>query len=65
MNSLGLTLFRQLCDVGNALEMLRDMYVPESDQWLWHTEVLAMLDATVDMLVGSDGIDDEDGRDAC
>ena len=57
MNSTGLLLFQHLVEVGNALEMLRDMYVPESDQWLWHTEVLAMLDETVDMLVRSDGIE--------
>jgi len=58
--STGLALFQQLCDVGNALEMLRDMYVPESDQWLFHTEVLGMLDEAVDMLVHSQGLGGED-----
>ena len=60
MNITGLLLFQRLCELGNALEGLRDMFVPESDQWLWHTEVLAMLDETVDMLVRSDGIEEDD-----
>ena len=29
MNSTGLVLFQHLVEVGNALEMLRDTYVPE------------------------------------
>lgn len=49
--SNALDLFQRLCEVGNALELLRDMYVPESDQWLWHTEVLGLLDAAIDTLV--------------
>ena len=57
---VALTLFHQLCDVGNALEGLRDMYVPESDQWLWHTEVLGILDAAVDLLVRSTGLGGSD-----
>lgn len=63
MNSIGLMLFRKLCDVGNALELLRDMYAPASDQWVWHTELLGILDAAIDTLVDSTGIDD-DGDDA-
>ena len=54
--SIALALFESLVQVGNALEMLRDMYVPESDQWLWHTEVLAILDETIDLLVHSEGL---------
>ena len=57
MNSVGLHLFQDLCAVGNALEALRDMYVPESDQWLWHTEVLGLLDETIDVLVHSEGLE--------
>ena len=60
MSSVGLTLFQHLVEVGNALEMLRDMYVPESDQWLWHTEVLGLLDSVIDMLVHSQGIGGSD-----
>ena len=60
MNSTGLLIFQRLCELGNALEMLRDMFVPESDQWIWHTEILAMLDETVDFLVYSDGLEDDD-----
>ena len=63
MNSTGLIIFQRLCEVGNALEGLRDMFVPESDQWIWHTEILAMLDEAVDFLVYSDGLEDDD--DAC
>ena len=63
MSSLGLILFTALCDVGNALELLRDSYTPMTDQWLWHTEILGMLDAAVDMLVESSGLGGED--DAC
>jgi hypothetical protein len=53
---LALTLFHALCDVGNALEYLRGTYQPMTDEWLWHTEVLGMLDAAVDMLVESQGL---------
>jgi hypothetical protein len=58
--SLSLALFDSLCDVGNALEALRDMYVPESDQWIWHTEVLGLLDMAVDLLVESNGLGGSD-----
>ena len=54
--SVALHLYQAMCDVGNALEALRDLYVPESDQWLWHTEVLAILDEAVDLLVHSEGL---------
>jgi hypothetical protein len=57
--SLALQLFEDLCAVGNALEHLRDTYCPASDAWLWHTEVLGMLDATIDLLVHSDGLEEE------
>ena len=60
MNSLGLTLFQHLVEAGNALEMLRDMFLEESDQWIWHTEVLAELDSVIDMLVRSNGIGGSD-----
>ena len=59
MNSIGLHLFTAMCDVGNALEALRDMYVPESDQWLWHTECLQLLDQAVDTLVESNGLEQD------
>ena len=60
MNSTGLLLFQHLVEVGNALEMLRDMFLEESDQWIWHTEVLAELDSVIDMLVRSNGIGGSD-----
>ena len=60
---LALTLFKSLCAVGNALEALRDMYSPESDQWLWHTEVLGILDLAIDELVNSQGLGGTDDAD--
>lgn len=60
--SLALALFADLCTVGNALERLRDTYAPMTDQWLWHTEVLGLLDEAIDTLVHSQGLggtDDE------
>jgi hypothetical protein len=58
--SLALQLYQQLCILGNALERLRDTYAPMTDAWLWHTEVLGLLDASIDLLVHSDGFDQED-----
>jgi hypothetical protein len=60
---VALTLFKALCEVGNVLEALREMYLPESDQWLWHTEVIGLLDVAIDDLVNSQGlggVDDDD-----
>jgi len=54
--SVGLTLFRALCDVGNSLERARELYAPWSDDWLMFTEMLATLDAAVAILVESAGI---------
>ena len=55
--SVALTLFENLCLVGNALEAIRDSYPPMTDQWLWHTEVLGLLDETIDTLVHSEGLE--------
>lgn len=60
MNSTGLLLFRALCDVGNALEAWRDAYPIASDDWTALTEILGMLDASVDLLVHSSGIGADD-----
>lgn len=56
MVSTALKLFADLCTVGNALERLRDTYAPMTDQWLWHTEVLGLLDEAIDTLVHSQGL---------
>lgn len=56
MSSVGLVLFHQLCEVGNALEWLRETYTPLTDEWLWHTEVLGLLDEAIDTLVESSGL---------
>jgi len=58
--SVGLTLFNALCEVGNSLERARDLYQPWSDDWLMLTEILATLDAVVDILVESAGIGGDD-----
>ena len=58
--STALCLFQRLCDVANALEALRDLYAPASDDWLWHTEVIGLLDGAIDMLVRSTGLGGQD-----
>jgi hypothetical protein len=57
--SVALELYEALCEVGNALELLRDMYEPCSDGWTWHTEVLGLLDEAIDLLVHSDGLEED------
>ena len=58
--SVALHLFENLVLVGNALEALRDTYPPMTDQWLWHTEVLGLLDESIDVLVHSEGLEADD-----
>jgi hypothetical protein len=60
MSSIGLPLFQQLCAIGNLIEAWRDRYAPGSDEWLERTELLGMLDATIDLLVDSKGIGVDD-----
>ena len=57
MRSTGLVLFKNLCDVGNALEYYRDLHAPGSDDWTALTEILGWLDIAVDTLVESEGLD--------
>jgi hypothetical protein len=60
--SVALALFECLVICGNALEQIRDTYAPMTDQWLWHTEVLGLLDEAIDTLVRSQGLGgDDDG----
>lgn len=54
--SVALALFESLVQVGNALEQVRDTFPVMTDQWLWHTEVLGMLDACIDTLMLSEGL---------
>ena len=56
MSSLGLTLFHQLCDVGNALAAVRDTFEPCSDTWTALTCIILALDAAIDTLVRSNGL---------
>ena len=61
---IALALYKAMCDVGNVLEAWRDRYTPGSDDWCAATEVLAWLDAAVDVLVRSEGLDgDNDALD--
>ena len=61
--SLALALFTSLCEVGNALAHVRDTYPVMTDEWLWHTEVLGMLDACIDTLMLSQGLGGADDAD--
>jgi len=54
--SVALALFERLVLVGNCLELLRDRYEPCSDDWLWSTEILGLLDEAIDDLVRSHGL---------
>lgn len=58
--SVALGLFARLVICGNALEQIRDTYAPMTDQWLWHTEVLGLLDEAIETLVQSQGLGGED-----
>ena len=59
---LALTLFHQLCDVGNALEQLGRCTTPGSDAWCACTDIIIGVDTIIDTLVHSNGlqIDNED-----
>ena len=56
--SLGLTVFHKLCDVGNALQGLRDQQPPGSDSWVGLAELVLQIDSMIDMLVDSEGLED-------
>ena len=60
MNSTGLRLFQQLCDLGNALDAWRNTHPPGSDDWCACTEIILGLDAAIDTLVHSHGMHDDD-----
>ena len=61
--STALCLFDQLCAVGNALAAVRDTQEECSDAWAALTCVLLMLDASIDMLVRSQGLGGADDAD--
>jgi hypothetical protein len=58
--STALALFEDLCAVGNALASYRDRFTPCSDDWTAVTCLLLALDAAIDRLVRSRGLDEED-----
>lgn len=57
--SVALRLFDDLCVVGNDLEAYRDTYAPGSDAWTALTDMLGMLDEAIDLLVHSDGLEED------
>lgn len=57
---VALTLFHQLCDVGNALAHVRDTQAPCSDTWTALTCIILQLDASIDTLVHSRGLGGRD-----
>jgi hypothetical protein len=61
--STALALFDSLCDVGNALALLRDAQAPCSDLWCDLTCLLLCLDEAIDTLVGSHGLGGSDDDD--
>ena len=58
--SIALTLFQRLCDVGTALECLREAHDPASETWLALTCLTSELDALIDLLVQSQGLGGKD-----
>ena len=61
--SVALALFTALCDVGTALEQLRDLHPPGSDAWCALTDIIMSLDAAIDTLVLSSGLGGRDDDD--
>ena len=59
--STALALFHQLCDLGTALAQVRDSQEPCSDTWTALTCLLLLLDAAIDTLVRSDGLEADNG----
>ena len=57
---VALTLFEHLCALGNAMEVYRDQLAPCSDTWTALTEMLGMLDESIDLLVHSTGVGGDD-----
>ena len=55
--SLGLDVFRCLCDAGTALEALRETVSPGSGAWTALTELIQAIDGCVDALVFSPALE--------
>jgi hypothetical protein len=58
--STALMLFEKLCDVGNAMALLRDAQAPCSDLWCDLTCLILELDGAIDTLVRSSGLGGRD-----
>lgn len=58
--SVSLALFDLLCEAANAIDSLRQECSPGSDAWCALTQLVQWVDGTIDQLVESVGIDEED-----
>jgi hypothetical protein len=63
VDAVSLTLFHALCEAGNAIQAQRDRFDPGTDAWLALTELLAGVDALVDLVVYSEAIEVPDETD--
>jgi hypothetical protein len=58
--SLGLDVFEHLCATANQLERLHQDYHEGSAAWTALTQLVQALDALIDQLVDSEGLEEED-----
>jgi hypothetical protein len=61
MNDGAIALFHDLCQIGNALVDYRDRHAPCSDDWTMVTCLVLALDAAIERLVRSSGLEEEEG----
>ena len=59
MMSLAYRLFVDLCEVTNQFEALRERTSPGSDGWCALHELVTALDALIDRLVDTDGLEED------
>ena len=60
--SLGLIVFQKLCDVGNALQCLRDQQTPGTDAWVGLEELVQGIDRLINQVVDSEGLEPGERR---
>jgi hypothetical protein len=60
MTSTGLLAFEILCRCGNDLDALREGCCPGSDGWVGLTQLVQVVDAMIDGVVHSDGLEDNE-----
>lgn len=57
--SVGLAVFAILCRCGNELDALREACCPGSDGWVGLTQLVQAVDAIVDTVVHSEGLEED------